>query len=49
MPQTYDEVIRQSVVKERIMATLSGFFGVVAVVVACIGIFGIMAFQVARR
>jgi ABC-type antimicrobial peptide transport system permease subunit len=31
------------------MASLGGFFGVLALVVASIGIFGVMAFQVARR
>lgn len=31
------------------MATLGGFFGVVALVVAAIGLFGLLAFQVSRR
>ena len=31
------------------MATLGGFFGLLALIVACLGIFGIMAFQVSRR
>jgi len=31
------------------MATLGGFFGVLALLVACLGIFGVLAFQVSRR
>jgi ABC-type antimicrobial peptide transport system permease subunit len=31
------------------MATLGGFFGFLALIVACLGIFGILAFQVSRR
>jgi len=31
------------------MATLGGFFGVLALLVAALGMFGVLAFQVARR
>ena len=31
------------------MATLGGFFGLLALMVAGLGIFGVMAFQVSRR
>jgi predicted permease len=48
-PRSYDEVVDQSIVSARMMATLGGFFGVLALVVACLGIFGLMAFQVSRR
>src|SRR5262249_17184521 len=47
--QTYDQLVDRSIVTERIMATLGGFFGVVALIVAWLGIFGVMAFQVSRR
>ena len=47
--QTYSSVIDRSIVRERIMATLGGFFGLLALVVACLGMFGVMAFQVSRR
>ena len=47
--QTYDELVDRSIATERIMATLGGFFGVLALIVACLGIFGLMAFQVSRR
>jgi predicted permease len=48
-PRTYATLIDQSIVTERILATLGGFFGALALIVACLGIFGVMAFQVSRR
>ena len=48
-PRTYSSVVDRSIVTERIMATLGGFFGLLALVVACLGMFGVMAFQVSRR
>jgi predicted permease len=48
-PRTYSAMVDQSLVNERIMATLAGFFGLVAMVVAALGMFGVMAFQVSRR
>jgi predicted permease len=48
-PQTYSTLVDRSIVTERIMATLGGFFGIVALVIACIGIFGLMAFRVSLR
>ena len=47
--RTYATVVDQSIVTERIMATLGGFFGVLALLVAALGMFGVLAFQVARR
>ena len=35
--------------RERMLATLSGFFGALAVLLALMGIYGIMAYSVARR
>ena len=46
---TYATLVDRSIVTERIMATLGGFFGVLALVIAGLGIFGVLAFQVARR
>jgi ABC-type antimicrobial peptide transport system permease subunit len=48
-PETFAEAVSESTLNERIMATLGGFFGLLALIVACLGIFGIMAFQVSRR
>jgi predicted permease len=47
--RTYATIIDQSIVTERIMATLGGFFGVLALLIAALGMFGVLAFQVARR
>src|SRR5262249_24949726 len=47
--RTYASIIDQSITIERIMATLGGLFGVLALLVATLGIFGLLAFQVAQR
>ncbi len=47
--KTLEVQTRDSFVKERLIATLSTFFGLLAVLLACIGLYGTMAFGVARR
>jgi predicted permease len=39
----------QSLMKERLLATLSSFFGALALLLACVGLYGLMAYAVARR
>jgi len=46
---TLTEQIDASIVPERLTATLSGFFGGVAVLLAAIGLYGLLAYTVARR
>ena len=41
--------IGQSPLAERLLATLSGFFGALAVVLAMIGLYGVMSYTVAER
>jgi predicted permease len=41
--------IADSLLRERLMATLSGFFGILAALLASIGLYGVMAYIVARR
>jgi len=47
--RTQQEQIDDTTMQERIFAALTGGFGVLAVVLACIGIYGIMAYTVSRR
>jgi ABC-type antimicrobial peptide transport system permease subunit len=44
-----ETLIRDSLTGERLMAALSGVFGALAVVIATIGLYGVMAYMVARR
>jgi predicted permease len=45
----YSDFIDESIGTERTMATLGGMFGGLAMLVAALGMFGLLAFQVARR
>ena len=47
--QTVRTQVDQSLLRERLMATLSGFFGGLAVLIATIGLYGVMSYMVARR
>jgi putative ABC transport system permease protein len=46
---TLHSEIADSLLRERLMATLSGFFGFLAALLASIGLYGVMAYIVARR
>ncbi len=46
---TMDQVVRESLLSERLMASLSGFFGALAAFIATIGLYGVMSYLVARR
>ena len=43
------ELMDNSVVQERLVARLSAFFGILAVTLAAIGLYGVMSYGVARR
>jgi putative ABC transport system permease protein len=41
--------VDESLARERLLATLSGFFGALALILAMIGLYGVMSYNVARR
>jgi putative ABC transport system permease protein len=41
--------INEGLLRERLMATLSGFFGVLATVLAMVGLYGVISYMVIRR
>jgi predicted permease len=47
--QGFKPMIEESLLRERLMATLSGFFGLLALVLACIGLYGLLSYGVESR
>src|SRR5439155_1435913 len=47
--ETMNTLVRESLLRERLMASLSGFFGLLAVLLATIGLYGVMSYMVERR
>jgi predicted permease len=47
--KTMDRQMEDTVFLQRLLATLSGVFGLLALVLASIGLYGVMAYSVARR
>lgn len=45
----FQKWIRDGMVQERLMAMVSGFFGLLAAVLAMVGLYGVIAYMVARR
>jgi putative ABC transport system permease protein len=46
---SFSTQVDESLVRERLLATLSGFFGALALLLATIGLYGVMSYNVARR
>jgi predicted permease len=47
--ETIDDRVRDSILQERLMAALSGFFGLLALALATVGLYGVTTYMVARR
>jgi ABC-type antimicrobial peptide transport system permease subunit len=47
--QSFASTVAEGLIRERLMATLSTFFGVLATLIAAIGLYGVMSYMVARR
>jgi predicted permease len=46
---TLDEQVSRTITNQRVVAQLSAFFGLLAVFLSCIGIYGLMSYTVSRR
>ncbi len=47
--KTMDDVVNASVHQERVVAQLGGFFSIFALVLACLGLYGVLSFAVVQR
>jgi predicted permease len=47
--RTQTESIEELITQERVIARLASFFGVLALLLACIGLYGLLSYEVARR
>jgi predicted permease len=47
--RVFEDTVRDGLTRERLMATLSSMFGILAVLIASVGLYGLMSYIVARR
>ncbi|MBO0801420.1 MAG: FtsX-like permease family protein, partial [Blastocatellia bacterium] len=48
-PRTMNDVVNSSLARERFLAQLAGFFSLLGLALACIGLYGVMSYTIARR
>ena len=47
--RTLNDQLEYSLIEERLVASLAGLFGVLALLLACVGLYGVMAYTVSRK
>src|SRR5258706_7910811 len=47
--ETTEDQVNATIVEDRLVAVISGFFGLLAVLLACLGLYGVMSYTAARR
>jgi predicted permease len=47
--RSFEKTVRESMQTERLMATLSGFFGFLAALISALGLYGVMSYAVGQR
>ena len=47
--QSFEAEVQEGLLRERLMATLSGFFGLLAALISAVGLYGVMSYLVVRR
>jgi predicted permease len=47
--RTMEQQIDAGLIRERVLATLSLWFGALALVLACVGLYGVMSYEIGRR
>jgi predicted permease len=45
----FQDILREGLVRERMLATLAGFFGFLAAILAMVGLYGVVSYMVVRR